>query len=92
MADFEESPEEFAEKMDAMVEHTVLAHGISMGTRVGLFKCMSDLTEPKTSTEIAAKAGLNERYFAYLFLGLSLCFVDIIKLSPLVIVMLIDSC
>ncbi len=56
------STDDFSKKMEAVVNHTALGHGISLGHRLGLFKVMSDFTEPKSSADIAQKAGLNERY------------------------------
>ncbi len=53
--------DQFAEKMFAVLNHGALAVMISIGHRTGLFDAMADLP-PSTSTEIAAKAGLNERY------------------------------
>ncbi len=57
----EETPEMFARSMGQVINHVALGSAISIGHRLGLFKVMIEFTEPKTSAEIAAKAGLNER-------------------------------
>lgn len=51
----------FAERLLTVLNHGSLCLMISIGHRTGLFDCMSGLP-PATSAEIAAKAGLNERY------------------------------
>jgi len=53
--------ETFAENMLATLNHGALCLMISVGHRSGLFDAMSQM-EPATSSEIAARAGLNERY------------------------------
>jgi SAM-dependent methyltransferase len=53
--------EEFAGRMVGVVNDALLALSISIGHQTGLFDAMSTLP-PATSTEIAAAAGLQERY------------------------------
>lgn len=51
----------FAERLLAALNNGALCLMISIGHRTGLFDAMSGLP-PATSAEVAAKAGLNERY------------------------------
>jgi ubiquinone/menaquinone biosynthesis C-methylase UbiE len=51
----------FAERLITTLNDGALCLMISVGHRTGLFDIMRDLA-PSTSAEIAAKAGLNERY------------------------------
>lgn len=51
----------FAEQLLATLNHGALCLMISVGHRTGLFDAMREM-QPATSAEIAAKAGLNERY------------------------------
>jgi len=53
---------EFAHKLDEIINHNATGLSLSIGYRVGLVQTMAELEEPKTSMEIAEKAGLNERY------------------------------
>jgi len=53
--------EEFASRMMRMWNDAGLALMVSIGHRTGLFDVMASLP-PSTSSEIAASAGLNERY------------------------------
>jgi SAM-dependent methyltransferase len=53
--------EAFAEKMANVVNHGAIAVMMSIGHRVGLFETLAGRA-PATSTEIAAEAGLAERY------------------------------
>jgi len=53
--------EAFAGRLLATLNHGALCLMTSVGHRTGLFDVMSSLP-PSTSTEIAARAGLNERY------------------------------
>eukprot|EP00112_Aurelia_sp_Birch-Aquarium-sp1_P022058 Seg6097.1 transcript_id=Seg6097.1/GoldUCD/mRNA.D3Y31 product="hypothetical protein" protein_id=Seg6097.1/GoldUCD/D3Y31 len=57
----QETDIEFVKKMDQVIEHNSLGIAVAIGHRLGLFKTMVELTEPKTSSEIAEKSGLNER-------------------------------
>ena len=57
----QETDVEFVKKMDQVIEHNSLGIAVAIGHRLGLFKAMIELTEPKTSKEIAEKSGLNER-------------------------------
>ena len=52
---------EFAHKLDEIINHNATGLSLSIGYRVGLVQTMAELEEPKTSMEIAEKAGLNER-------------------------------
>ena len=62
MADMTDSgSEEFANRMFSMWNEAGLALMVSIGHRTGLFDMMATLP-PSTSSEIAASAGLNERY------------------------------
>ena len=62
MADMPDSgSEEFARRMFRMWNEAGLALMVSLGHRTGLFDVMARLP-PSTSAEIAASAGLNERY------------------------------
>lgn len=56
-----ETAEAFAGRMVGMMNGAALMLMTSIGHRTGLFDRMSGMT-PATSEEIAAKAGLNERY------------------------------
>ena len=58
----DEAPHEFAERMMMTVNASAVALGLSIGVETGLFKTITSLKEPKTSTEIADLAGLKERY------------------------------
>jgi ubiquinone/menaquinone biosynthesis C-methylase UbiE len=51
----------FAERLLTTLNHGALCLMISVGHRTGLFDIMRDIA-PVTSAEVAAKAGLNERY------------------------------
>ena len=51
----------FAEGLLDTLNHGALCLMISVGHRTGLFDTMRDLA-PSTPAEIAARAGLNERY------------------------------
>ena len=53
--------EAFGDRMMDILNHGALALTTSIGHRSGLFDAMADLP-PSTSEEIAAAAGLNERY------------------------------
>jgi len=53
--------EEFGEKMGMVLNHAALALMTSIGHRTGLFDTMAALP-PSTTGEIAAAAGLSERY------------------------------
>ena len=57
----QETDVEFVKKMDQVIEHNSLGIAVAIGHRLGLFKAMIELMEPKTSKEIAEKSGLNER-------------------------------
>ena len=57
----EEQDAEFLEKMEEVIQHNALGIAVAIGHRLGLFQTMIELTEPQTSHEIAAKAGLQER-------------------------------
>ena len=52
---------EFSAQMDSVIEHNALGIAIAVGHRIGLIQTMVNLTEPRTSSEIARIAGLNER-------------------------------
>ena len=53
--------DDFANRLLTMLNQSSLCVMISIGHRTGLFDTMSNL-HPSSSTEIASKAGLNERY------------------------------
>ena len=55
------TPPIFAERMGHMINEAALVLMISVGHRTGLFDAMAAMP-PATSAEIAARAGLNERY------------------------------
>ncbi|CAC5359441.1 unnamed protein product [Mytilus coruscus] len=52
----------YEERFNNIFYSGVIALGIGLGHRVGLFKALTDLSEPETSQSIADHAGLNERY------------------------------
>ena len=52
---------EFSARMDSVIEHNALGIAIAVGHRIGLIQTMVELTEPRTSSEIAKAAGLHER-------------------------------
>lgn len=52
----------FAAKMTSVLNQSVLALMTALGHRTGLFDAMGRLTAPATSHQIAAEAGLSERY------------------------------
>ena len=56
-----EIPEEFASRLLGALNDGALCLMMSTGHRTGLFDVMS-LLPPSTSPELAARAGLNERY------------------------------
>jgi ubiquinone/menaquinone biosynthesis C-methylase UbiE len=51
----------FADRLLTVLNHGGLCLMVSVGHRTGLFDAMKEM-EPSTSAEIAARAGLNERY------------------------------
>eukprot|EP00795_Rhopilema_esculentum_P005236 gene5236-382_t len=51
----------FVANMGKLIEHNALGISLAIGYRVGLIEVLANLDEPKTSIEIADKAGLNER-------------------------------
>lgn len=53
--------DQFAEKMVGILNQSALGIMVSIGYRTGLFDVMESL-KPSTSRQIAAKAGLHERY------------------------------
>ena len=57
----EEKAGAFAERMLGALTEACVALQLSVGHQVGLFETMAGLP-PSTSEEIAAAAGLNERY------------------------------
>lgn len=61
-----ESDAAFLAKMETVIEHNSLGIAVAIGSRTGLLQTMIDLTEAKTSQEIAAGAGLNERLLIYI--------------------------
>jgi len=61
-SDATEAEEEFCGQMDAVLQHNALGVAIAVGHRTGLIQKLTELQEPKTSTEIANATGLNERY------------------------------
>ena len=56
------SEEDFCNKLMDALNNTALGMGIAIGDYMGLFKAMSLLEKPSTSTDIASTATLNERY------------------------------
>ena len=64
---------DFVHRMDHIIEHNATGISLAIGYRVGLIKTMAELEEPKTSTEIAEKAGLNERYLLICFFHSTSC-------------------
>jgi 2-polyprenyl-3-methyl-5-hydroxy-6-metoxy-1,4-benzoquinol methylase len=54
--------EAFSEKMLGILNGGMAANMVSIGHRTGLFDSMATLTDAATSAEIAAAAGLDERY------------------------------
>jgi hypothetical protein len=71
--------EAFAEKMVEVLNSASLALMTSIGHQTGLFDTMADLP-PSTSEQIAAAAGLNERY-VHEWLG-AMVTGDIVKSDP----------
>jgi hypothetical protein len=71
--------EAFAEKMVEVLNSASLALMTSIGHQTGLFDAMADLP-PSTSEQIAAAAGLNERYVRE-WLG-AMVTGDIVKYDP----------
>lgn len=53
--------EEICNKLMDALNNTALGMGIAIGDHMGLFKAMSLLEKPSTSTDIASKATLHER-------------------------------
>lgn len=53
---------EFGAKMETVLQHNALGMALAVGHRTGLMQKLAESQEPKTSAEIAATAGLNERY------------------------------
>ena len=60
-SDATEAEEEFCGQMDTVLQHNALGVAIAVGHRIGLIQKLTELQEPKTSTEIANATGLNER-------------------------------
>lgn len=52
----------FAERVTAALDGASLALLLSLGHQSGLFDALATLPEPATSTQIASRTGLNERY------------------------------
>lgn len=52
----------FAERVTEALDAASLALLLSLGHQSGLFDALATLPEPATSTEIASRTGLNERY------------------------------
>lgn len=61
-------PDMYEERFNNIVYSGVIALGVGLGHRVGLFKALTYLPEPETSQSIAEHAGLNERYIPYHYL------------------------
>ncbi len=57
-----ERVEAFAQKLMTMLNNALTVTSMSIGHRAGLFDAMTRLPRPATSGEIAAAAGLEERY------------------------------
>ncbi|XP_052083778.1 S-adenosylmethionine-dependent methyltransferase Rv2258c-like [Mytilus californianus] len=55
-------PYVYEERFNNILYSGVISLGIGLGHRVGLFKALTDFSEPETSRSIADHAGLNERY------------------------------
>ncbi|CAG2186908.1 unnamed protein product [Mytilus edulis] len=55
-------PDVYEERFNNIVYSGVIALGVGLGHRVGLFRALTNLSEPETSQSIADHAGLNERY------------------------------
>ena len=53
--------EQLAKKLVDMVDNAAVSIAVGMGSELGLFSVMSELSEPATSDLIAEKAGLIER-------------------------------
>lgn len=58
----DKDPEVYEERFNTIVYNGVVALGIGLGHKVGLFKTLLELSEPETSQAIADNAGLQERY------------------------------
>lgn len=58
----DESPDVYEDRFNTIVYNGVVALGIGLGQRVGLFKALTDLSGPQTSQRIADYTGLHERY------------------------------
>ncbi|XP_063436431.1 S-adenosylmethionine-dependent methyltransferase Rv2258c-like [Mytilus trossulus] len=58
----DENPDVYEDRFNTIVYNGVVALGIGLGQRVGLFKALTDLSGPHTSQRIADNAGLHERY------------------------------
>lgn len=52
----------FAERVTEALDAASLALLLSLGHQSGLFDALATLPEPATSTQIATRTGLNERY------------------------------
>ena len=52
----------FADRVTEALDAASLALLLSLGHQSGLFDALADLPEPATSTQIASRTGLNERY------------------------------
>ena len=72
----QEVDHEFVHRLDQIIEHNAVGIGLAIGYRVGLIKIMTELEDPKTSNEIAEKAGLHERCLRVLLLFFPSRFCD----------------
>mgnify|MGYP001305545773 CR=1 FL=1 len=75
----EEKSEQFAERMVDSLNRASIILMVSIGHRTGLFDTMAEM-KPSTSHEIAAAAGLNERYVRE-WLG-AMCTGGVIHFEP----------
>ncbi|XP_071844835.1 S-adenosylmethionine-dependent methyltransferase Rv2258c-like [Apostichopus japonicus] len=53
---------DFGPQIEEIIQHGFASVMIAMGYDLGLFDVMAELSEPKSSEEIAAAAGMKERY------------------------------
>lgn len=59
-------PDVYEERFNTIVYNGVVALGVGLGQRVGLFKALTDLSGPQTWRRIADYVGLHERYYTKL--------------------------
>ena len=56
------SEQSFAQSLWKMSSAAMVTHGIALGSKLGLFDVIVELTQPETAQTIADKCGYKERW------------------------------